>query len=181
MAGFIHSKLDIKLLILYLTSRLAAPVDFSTLTDLAMCDDGVDYFQYAEAVSELIASGHLEQNDDLYAITEKGRRNISAGESSLSGVIRKRCDQRLAPLNNAIQRKAQIKAAVEESENGGHLVRLSLSDDSDTIFTLSLWAPSRETGEKIAGEFRAHPERIYNGILGVLLGGSGHTEPKAEP
>ena len=41
MAGFIHGKLDIKLLVLYLTSRLAGPVDFATLTDLAMCDDGV--------------------------------------------------------------------------------------------------------------------------------------------
>ena len=54
MAGFIHGKLDIKLLVLYLTSRLAGPVDFATLTDLAMCDDGVDYFVYAEAVSELM-------------------------------------------------------------------------------------------------------------------------------
>ena len=40
MAGFIHGKLDIKLLVLYLTSRLAGPVDFATLTDLAMCDEG---------------------------------------------------------------------------------------------------------------------------------------------
>ena len=61
MAGFIHGKLDIKLLVLYLTSRLAGPVDFATLTDLAMCDDGVDYFVYAEAVSELVDSGHITQ------------------------------------------------------------------------------------------------------------------------
>lgn len=172
MAGFIHGKLDIKLLILYLTSRLAGPVDFSTLTDLAMCDDGVDYFQYAEAVSELVASGHLEQNDELYAITDKGRRNISAGESSLSLVIRKRCDQRLIPLNNAIQRKAQVRAILEERDSGGCAVRLTLDDKDAPIFELSLWAPSLETGQQIADKFRAHPERVYNGILGVLLSDS---------
>lgn len=178
MAGFIHSKLDIKLLILYLTSRLAGPVDFSTLTDLTMCDDGVDYFQYAEAVSELIASGHLAQSGDLYSITDKGRRNIAAGESSVPVVIRKRCDQRLTPLNDAMRRMAQVQAVVEESDNGGHLVRLKLSDDTDTIFSLSLWAPSSEAGQKIADDFRAHPERVYNGILGVLLGDNHRSEPQ---
>ena len=144
-------------------------MDFSTLTDLAMCDDGVDYFQYAEAVSELVASGHLEQTDDMYTITDKGRRNISAGESSLSLVIRRRCDQRLVPLNNAIQRKAQVQAVLEDGQDGGCLVRLKLDDKNAPIFELSLWAPSPEAGQQIADKFRAHPERIYNGILGVLL------------
>ena len=45
--GFIHDKLDIKLLILYIMDRVAAPIDFDTLTDLSMCDNGVDYFQFA--------------------------------------------------------------------------------------------------------------------------------------
>ena len=169
MAGFIHSKLDIKLLILYLASRLAGPVDFPTLTDLTMCDDGVDYFQYAEAVSELIESGHIVQDGEMYAITEKGIRNISASESSLSPVIRKRCDQRLLPLNNAIRRKAQVQAEVAETEAGDWTVRLSLTDDLAPLFTLDLLAPSAETAQQIAEQFSLHPERVYNGILGVLL------------
>ncbi len=169
MAGFIHNKLDIKLLILYLTSRLAGPVDFPTLTDLTMCDDGVDYFQYAEAVSELIASGHLQQEGDLYSITDKGIRNISAGESSLSPVIRKRCDQRLVPLNNAIYHKAQVKASVTETEDNGWRVQLALFDESAPLFSLDLWAPSADSAEQIAARFKSHPERVYNGILGVLL------------
>ena len=42
--GFIHDKLDIKFLILYITSRLAGPVDFTTLAELSFCDEGVSYF-----------------------------------------------------------------------------------------------------------------------------------------
>ena len=45
MAGFIHDQLDIKLLVLYIMDRAAAPNDFATLTDLSLCDSGVDYFQ----------------------------------------------------------------------------------------------------------------------------------------
>ena len=64
--GFIHDKLDIKFLILYLMARAAAPIDFPTLTDLTMCDDGVDYFEFTEAVAELVETDHLTLEDGLY-------------------------------------------------------------------------------------------------------------------
>ena len=76
--GFIHDKLDIKLLILYFMSRVAAPVDFATVTGLTLCDDGIDYFLFAEALSELVGTGHLTLEKELYAITDKGRAYSTA-------------------------------------------------------------------------------------------------------
>ena len=168
MAGFIHDKLDIKLLVLYLMDRVAAAIDFATLTDLSMCDSGVDYFQFAEAVSELTESGHLDQQEEFYAITDRGRRTCAAGESSLSPVIRQRCDRRLAPLNQALKRKAQVRAQVGEQPLGFD-VRLSMADDQGSLFSLTLLAPTREDAQHIADGFLEHPDRVYNGLLGVLL------------
>ena len=42
MPGFIHDKLEIKFLILYITARVIEPIPFDTGWDLAMCDEGVD-------------------------------------------------------------------------------------------------------------------------------------------
>ena len=80
--GFIHDKLDIKFLILYLMARVAGPVDFTTLADLTFCDDGVEYFDFAESVAELVSTGHLAVEGDLYTITDKGRRNGEICESA---------------------------------------------------------------------------------------------------
>ena len=168
--GFIHDKLDIKLLVLYIMDRVAAPIDFATLTDLAMCDSGVDYFQFAEAVAELLESGHLSKNEEYYAVTDKGRRTCSAGESSLSPVIRRRCDQRLAPLNQALKRKAQVRAELRPRSDG-YDICLAMDDDQGSLFSLTLLAPSQEDGRRVADQFLQHPDRIYNGILGVLLSG----------
>lgn len=167
--GFIHGKLDIKMLTLYILSHVAAPIDFATLTDLVMCDDGVDYFLYAEGVSELLESGHAEKEDDYYFATEKGRRSCVDLESSLPSVIRRRCDQRLSPLNAALKRKAQVRSEIIPLDGGGVSVRLTLDDDQGELFSLSLMAASKEDGEDIAKRFSDHPDRIYNGILGVLL------------
>ena len=42
--GFIHEKLDIKILILYILRRLPGTVDPETLAELCQCDSGVGYF-----------------------------------------------------------------------------------------------------------------------------------------
>ncbi len=168
--GFIHGKLDIKMLTLYIMDRIAAPIDFATLTDLVMCDDGVDYFQFAEGVSELLASGHLELTEnEHYAITEKGRRGSLDLESSLSSVIRQRCDQRLMPLNAALKRKALVRSQVFPLDDGSATVNLALDDDQGPLFSLTLLAGSEADGKKIAKHFSDHPDRVFNGILGVLL------------
>lgn len=178
--GFIHGKLDIRMLTLYILSHVAAPIDFATLTDLVMCDDGVDYFLFAEGVSELQESGLLEKDGGLYIATDKGRRNNADLESSLSAVIRKRCDQRLAPLNAALKRKAQVRGEIVPLGDGGVTVRLTLDDDQGELFSLSLLAASREDGERIVSRFRDHPDRIYNGVLGVLLAEDGQDKGSAD-
>ena len=46
---------------------------------------------------------------------------------------------------------------------------LAMDDDQGSLFSLTLLAPSQEDGQRIADQFLQHPDRIYNGILGVLL------------
>lgn len=167
--GFIRDKLDIKLLILYLLDRLVAPIDFSTLTDLAMCDPGVDYFLFAEAINELIQSEHIRLEEEKYSITDKGRSNSADSESSLSVVIRKRCDSRLAPLNAELRRSAQIRTCVKEEDGGGYTLSLSLDDDMGNLMQLSLTSVSQAQCNQMARRFRAQPEKVYHTVLSALL------------
>ena len=52
--GFIHDKLEIKFLILYIAARLIEPVPFDTLLDLTLCDDAIDYFDFSECLADLV-------------------------------------------------------------------------------------------------------------------------------
>ena len=52
--AFIQDKLEIKFLILYIAARLTEPVDGAALQDMPMCDDGIDYFDYAECLNDLV-------------------------------------------------------------------------------------------------------------------------------
>jgi hypothetical protein len=166
--GFIHDKLDIKFLILYLMSRIAAPIDFATLTELALCDDGIDYFDYAECVAELVSTGHLQLEDLHYSITEKGERNGSICESSLPYTIRIKCDKSLSKLNAVLRRNAQVRLEVLPRSDGFHTLRLILDDEGGNLLTLELLTVSSEQAEQLGKKFREHPELIYNGIIDLL-------------
>lgn len=168
--GFIHGTLDIKVLILYIMSRVAAPIDFGTLTDLTLCDDGIDYFLYAQAVDDLVDKGHLAKGDDgLYTVTQKGRTNGGIMESSIPTVVRGRCNKALAELNATLRRNAQITARVDAHDPCRCQVELGLRDDSGPIFSLTLAVPSQKQGDEIARRFRERPESTFNSILTCLL------------
>lgn len=174
--GFIHDKLDTKFLILYLLARAAGPVDFPTLTDLTMCDQGVDYFEYAEAVAELEQTGHLKKRDECYVITDKGRRDGEACESSLPYSVRRKCNSAIAKVNMALRRSAQVRSQVKDRPEGGCTVSLALDDDSGTLLALELFCGSAQQGQRLADSFRDHPEQTYYDILTTLLDSDGGKE-----
>lgn len=167
--GFIHDKLDIKFLILYLMERVAGPVDFATLAELTFCDDGVEYFDFAESVAELVDTGHLRLEDGHYLITDKGRRNGTICESSLAYSVRRKCDRNLAKLNAVLRRNAQVRSEVLPREDGSVTLRLILDDDKGNLMTLDLLTVSEEQAGQLADRFRAQPEKLYGNILQTLL------------
>ncbi len=167
--GFIHDKLDIKFLVLYNMARVVAPIDFPTLTDLVMIDDGVDYFDFAEGVPELVRAGLLACEDNLYSITDAGRRDGAECESSLPPSVRGKCDGKLSRLNAALRRDAQVKAQVLPREDGGHTLRLTLDDDAGNLLTVELCCPTQDQAQRLGKAFRARPEAIYHSILNLLL------------
>ena len=169
--GFIQDKLEIKFLLLYIASRLIEPVPFEAMQELAMIDDGVDFFDFSECMNDLVPSGPLTLSEDgLYAITEKGRRNSEICESSLAFSVRKKCDRNLAKVNAVLRRNAQVRSELLPREDGGVTLRLILDDDKGNLMTLDLLAVSEDQANQLADQFRLHPEALYENILQTLLG-----------
>ena len=167
--GFIHDKLEIKFLILYIAARVIEPVPFDTVLDLTMCDDAIDYFDFSECLTDLVKTEHLTLENDLYAITEKGLRNSQICESSLPYSVRLRCDKNLTVCNKKLRRKNQVQASTEKRSNGSCTVKLSLDDDLGNLMDLKLMVIREDMGKLIEKRFRKNPEKLYSQIIELLL------------
>jgi len=158
--GFIHDKLDIKILILFILNRLEGGIDFDTLTELTMCDGGFGYFEYSECVSELAASGHILLDDGLYSITEKGRKNSAETESSLPFSVKVKAEKPALAIAEKQRRDAMIKTSHVERIKGGYTVRLSMSDALGEVLAINMLAGNIEQAQAIEKGFRQKAESL---------------------
>ena len=165
--GFIHEKLDIKILILFILRRLPGTVDPETLLELCQCDEGIGYFDYSDCLSELVETGHITESEEGYTITEKGARNADAVESGLPYSVRARALRRIAPVEERLRRMAMITAQHSQDEKGC-MVELAVSDDKGELIHLHLLCASDEQAKKIEKNFRRDAESYYQKIVELL-------------
>ena len=166
--GFIHEKLDIKILILFVLNRLPGPVSLETLADLVMVDDGFDYFEYTQCLAELVRTGHVEQNENSYIITKLGAENGDTVESSIPYSVRARAERNAQPLIVKMKRDRQILTSHEKTKDGGIKVSLSLSDGIGSVISMSLLSSGEEQAKIIEKAFRGDAENIYHKIIKLL-------------
>ena len=166
--GFIHDKLDIKILILYILQRIPEPISIDILAEQTLCDDGICYFDFAECVAELKKTGHIVETDDKFLITEKGRRNGKITETGLPYSVRLKVDKSVAKLLKVLKRNSAITTSRTQKGRGSYLVTLTISDGIGQIFTADVLAGSEEQAEKLEKSFRAKAELAYKNFMDTL-------------
>lgn len=167
--GFIQDELDLKFLVLYIMARTAAPITFTQLLDLALCDAGVDYFSLTEAVTHMVETGQLSLLNEHYEITEKGRRNGEICQSSLPFSVRMHCDENLLKVNEVLRRKQQVKSEISPHDDGTCTLHLQLHDADSTLMDISLLLVNPVQAETVAKKFQANPPALYHAVTTALL------------
>ena len=168
--GFIHEKLDIKILILFVLRRLPLETSAEALAELVLCDGGIGYFDFADCLSQLVASGQVEEPaPNHYRIAERGARNADILEDSLPFSVRARAERGIAPVAAAMRRDAMIKTSHRMNKDGCW-VELSMSDGFGDIINLRLLCAGESQATILEKNFRAGAEDFYNHVIERLSG-----------
>jgi hypothetical protein len=167
--GFIHEKIEIKILILFILRRLPEPITFEVLTELTMCDDGISYFDFTECVADLVRTGHVRFSDGRYSLTSKGARNGEITENSLPFSVRHYVENSTYAYRNMQSRNAMIETIHKVNPDGSCTVTLSLSDGVGDIVTLDMYTSNEKQAFAMERGFRKNAESIYNTLIKMLL------------
>lgn len=168
--GFIHDMLDVKLLVLYVMARVMYPVDLQKIYELTYQDDCLSYFDLAQAVPQMVESGHLEEVEGKrYIITERGREACSVTEDAVAYPVMQRAQAAVERYNREVRRSSYVKSAVVPREGGDYVVQLSLNDEVSDLLKLELMAPTQRQAYRLANAFSQRAELVYRVIMDQLL------------
>ncbi len=168
--GFIHDMMDVKVLILFVMSRVNYPVNCQEIYELCYQDECLSYFDVCTAVPEMEKSGHLEPVEtDKYQITAKGRETCGLTEDSIAFTVKQKAENAVARFNRQIKRSSFVKTQILKREQGDFSVMMSLDDEMGNLMTLELLAPDQRQAMRLAKLYENKAENVYNLIMTELL------------
>ena len=168
--GFIHDMLDVKVLILFVMSRVSYPVTVGEIYELCYQDDCLSYFDVCTAVPEMVNSGHLKAAEgDTYVITEKGKADGSLTEDSIAFTVKQRAENAVSRYNRQIRRQSFVRTQVVPRDSGDFSVIMALDDEMGNLMTLELAAPDQRQAVRLAKLFEGKAEMVYNLTMAELL------------
>lgn len=176
--GFIHDMLDVKVLILFVMSRVSYPATSQQIYELCFQDDCVSYFDVCAAIPQMVKSGHLAETEEgLYEITEKGRADGSLTQDSIAYTVRCKAENAVNRFNRQLRRSSFVKTQVIPQENGECSVIMALDDESGNLMTLELTAPNQRQAVRLGRLFEKKAEIIYNMTMSELLDDEDEIDP----
>ena len=167
--GFIHSKEDIKFLVLFAMDLLPFPVSFSTVIDLTTwCDEGFGYFELSEAFYEMVPTGHIEEipgtPEPTYQITAKGREATRVFEKQLPYPVREAAQRSALRVVRQIRRDAAIHTHVTERAANDLTVRMEM----EQVFAIEMDVVSRTQAAMLERTFKNNAEAVYQTLLSAM-------------
>ena len=168
--GFIHDMMDVKVLILYVTSRSNYPMSVQEIYEVCYVDDCLSYFDVCTAVPEMVKSGHLlAVGEEKYEISPKGKEAGELTADSIAYTVKQKAENAVARFNRQIRRSSFVKTQTVQRDGGEYSVIMSLDDETGTLMTLELVAPNQRQAVRLAKLFEKKAEEIYNLTMTELL------------
>lgn len=159
---------QIRILVCYLISKRQNKLSGSDIIEILTEGGLANYFECASAISDLLERGHLEDvGFSVLGISETGMKIAESLASDVPLTVRERAlamaDAMLTQKTNIGQHKVDI-AAVDK----GYNVKCTIADLGSPVFSLEIYAPTRETANLIKTRFIEYGAKIYSDALETL-------------
>ncbi len=168
--GFIHDMMDVKILILFILSRVKYPVTVQQLYELCYQDDSLSYFDVCTAVPQMVASHHIQEVEgECYIITDKGKEDGEITRNDIAFTVRQRAEDAIDNFNRQLHRSKFVKTRVEKHEDGTFGAVMILDDEFGNLMTMELAAPDQRQAIRLSRLFEEKAEAVYNLAMAELL------------
>ena len=170
----LENKLDGKVFILYLMNKVDAPLEYTTVNDIVLQDEFVNYFDFALCFSELLDAGQVEEAGSigdikLYRVSKSGKESLASYESSLLSVIR---DHASKSVRRFMAYKREGRRTVSEITpcGEGYMLKCEIYDREKKLFSTEIYISELADAEEIKDNFKDRDDIILKSVQALISG-----------
>jgi len=171
----LKEKDDIKIFILYLLRNINEPLEFTTINDIVVQDEIVNYFDFADCFAELLDAGNIEEikkesGKPLYKITDQGVNVADTLNSRILRSIRERSLRSAYRLLDFNARGAKASSSIVENPDGSLEFRCEIREPDKNILSINITVDNMRQIEQMKYYFDEYTEEIYTELVSLLSG-----------
>lgn len=172
--GGLTNSYEVKVLICYVLNEIQTNLNFDELNSILQEESIVNYFEYAQAVSSLVSSGHMittrtENGEEAFSLTDIGIKTAQGFVNDIPRAIREKTIKNARDYLTKKRLEKENKVEVRKTEDG-YEVFLKITDIGTDLLNLSLFVPTLEQGNLIKERFLKDPTFLYRGVVALLTG-----------
>ena len=173
--GFIHKPEEIKCLILYCLSLLPFSVSDSDLQELTSVDGGFDFFEYSQALQELIDMKHVvcieATAGRVLTLSPSGMEVNETMSKHLPPSVKDRADILAVSIIARIKRERSLHTShYFDEKDKTYKVHLAVLDRGLEQFSVDLTLYSERQCYAVENTFKKQAETVYGTVLDILSG-----------
>ena len=170
--GGLHTLGDVKALVLYILDASSQSLEREHLTEIILNDGLVDYFDFSQALQELLQEGLIDitSPDEIntFVITNVGIQTKDLYEKNIPFNVKKRALAALTRVLAKIKRDSNTHTDITAVE-GGFQVTCRLTEDTKVLLEYKVLVPDEMQAHIIADQFVKNPTEKYQSMMAALI------------
>lgn len=170
--GGLTANSEIKILICHILCEIELPICREDLLEALTGRGYANYFECADALGDLLETGHIAQNEaGMFVPTPMGRETSELLSSDIALTVRERATRQARILARRSSPQNATTADITKLETGGYRLRCALNDRDGEVFALELLAPTLDEAKRMQTQFADSTEDVVRGVYALLTGG----------
>lgn len=168
----LNDPVKIRLAILYVIKYADLPISSMELKHVMLQATSVDYIDLCEIIDFLKNENYIKtvrrDEKDKYELTSSGLEMINMFETDILSSVKASIKKSVDEYFKEQFRKSQVRSEISPNDGNTYYLDVELNEGNTRIFSMSVFAGSRQKVLQMRRQFNADPMGLYKEILKLL-------------
>jgi hypothetical protein len=168
--GQIRDKRTMKFFIMTILRSLGGHAKTEDLDQITMMTDSANWFDYRDALAELLETEHiltidLPEKGTYYVNSTLADEALEAFKREVPAFARGRINAAVMEFRAKVRYDNDVRSSIEMNPDGTAMLTLSIYDGEQLMFSTTIFMPDREQASLLADAFRDDPTPCYRDVM----------------